>query len=142
MTPKLIDGVTYAQLENQALIARNQEPAWTQSDINLFKSGLDPDLYANTDWMKLLLKKGAPTYRANMSVSGGGSLARYFLSGSYVDESGIYKVDKDLKKEHNTNADYHRWNYRMNTDVNITKTTLLSLGVSGSLDAQNSPADR
>lgn len=140
MTPKLIDGVTYAQLENQALIARNQEPAWTQSDINLFKSGLDPDLYANTDWMKLLLKKGAPTYRANMSVSGGGSLARYFLSGSYVDESGIYRVDKDLKKEHNTNADYHRWNYRMNTDVNITKTTLLSLGVSGSLDAQNSPA--
>jgi TonB-linked SusC/RagA family outer membrane protein len=80
MTPKQIDGVTYAQLENQALIARNQEPAWTQSDINLFKSGLDPDLYANTDWMKLLLKKGAPTYRANMSVSGGGSLARYFLS--------------------------------------------------------------
>jgi TonB-linked SusC/RagA family outer membrane protein len=139
MTPKLVDGLTYANLENEALTSRNQEAAYTASDLNLIKTGLDPDLFPNVNWLKLLLKKGAPTYRADLNVSGGGSLARYFLSGSYIDEGGIYKVDDAMKKTYNTNANYRRWNYRMNTDVNITKTTLLSLGISGSLDSQNEP---
>lgn len=139
MTPKLVDGPTYANLENEALVSRNQEAAYTPSDLNLIRSGLDPDLFPNVNWMKLLLKKGAPTYRADLSISGGGSLARYFLSGSYIDEGGIYKVDDAMKKTYNTNANYRRWNYRMNTDVNITKTTLLSLGIAGSLDSQNEP---
>lgn len=30
-------------------------------------------------------------------MNGGGSLARYYVSASYVDEGGMYKVDKGLK---------------------------------------------
>ncbi|MBQ9532887.1 MAG: TonB-dependent receptor [Prevotella sp.] len=139
MTPELIDGVTYARMKNEALTTRNQERAYSDDMLALIGNGLDPDLFSNTNWMDLILNDGAPTYRANFDVSGGGSLARYYLSGSYVEEGGIYKVDREQKKDYNTNADYHRWNYRMNVDVNITKTTLLSLGVSGSLDKKNSP---
>ena len=40
-------------------------------------------------------------------------------------------TDKALKDDYNTNANYRRYNYRLNTDIDITKTTLLKLGVSG-----------
>ena len=42
-------------------------------------------------------------------------------------------------KEYNTNTNYRKWTYRMNVDVDITKTTLLKVGVSGSLRKQNDP---
>ena len=48
-------------------------------------------------------------------------------------------TDKALKDDYNTNANYRRYNYRLNTDIDITKTTLLKLGVSGWLSKRNSP---
>ena len=62
-----------------------------------------------------------------------------FVSFSYLDEQGMYNTDSSLKGDYNTNADYRRYNYRMNTDIDITKSTLLKLGVSGYLSKRNSP---
>ena len=133
ITPDLIDGYTYASMMNEARTTRNQEPFFPEDKLYILRNGLDQDLYPNVDWMDVLLKKGAPTYRATINMNGGGSLARYYVSASYVDEGGMYKVDKGLK-DYNTNANYRRWNYRLNVDMDITKTTLLKVGVSGSLD--------
>ena len=72
-------------------------------------------------------------------MNGGGNTARYFVSFSYLDEQGMYNTDSSLKGDYNTNADYRRYNYRMNTDIDITKSTLLKLGVSGYLSKRNSP---
>lgn len=69
-------------------------------------------------------------------MNGGGNTARYYVSGSYLDQQGMYKVDKALK-DYNTNANFRRWNYRMNVDIDITKSTLLKVGVSGSLQKAN-----
>lgn len=137
-TPKLVDGLTYATMMNEALISRNQEPAYSESQLHLIATGLDQDLYPNVNWMDMLLKKGSPTFRANLDISGGGGLVRYYISGSFVEEDGMYKVDKTMK-DYDTNANYRRWNYRMNADINVTGSTLLSVGVSGSLDKQNLP---
>ena len=131
ITPDLIDGYTYASMMNEARTTRNQEPFFPEDKLYILRNGLDQDLYPNVDWMDVLLKKGAPTYRATINMNGGGSLARYYVSASYVDEGGMYKVDKGLK-DYNTNANYRRWNYRLNVDMDITKTTLLKVGVSGS----------
>ena len=61
-----------------------------------------------------------------------------YVGGSYQDQQGMYKTDKSLKK-YNTNANFRKWTYRMNVDIDITKTTLLKVGVSGSLRKQNDP---
>ncbi len=139
ITPEFEDGYSYAKLLNEARITRSQEPIYTPVELEIFRLKLDPDLYPNVDWKDKLLKDGAMTYRANINMSGGGNTARYFVSGSFIDEKGMYNSDKALENDYNTNADFKRWNYRLNTDVNITKSTLLKLGVAGSLSKRNSP---
>jgi len=79
------------------------------------------------------------TYRANLNMSGGGSTARYFVSLSYINEEGMYKTDESMRKDYNTNPSSQRWNYRLNTDIDVTKTTLVKVGVSGSLKKRNAP---
>lgn len=137
-TPQFVDGYTYASLMNEARTTRNQEPFFSENNLYLLKNGLDPDLYPNVNWSDVLLKKGAPTYRATLNLNGGGSLARYYVSASYIDEGGMYKVDEGLK-DYNTNANYRRWNYRMNVDMDLTKYTLLKVGVAGALEKKNEP---
>ena len=139
MTPEFADGYTYASLMNEALTTRNMEPIYTPAELEILRLGLDPDLYPNVDWQDLLLKNGAMTYRGQLSLSGGGNTARYFISGSYLEEQGMYKVDENIKKDYDTNANSKLYNYRMNVDVDITKSTLLKVGVSGSLRKMNEP---
>src|SRR5690606_26028733 len=58
-TPEFVDGHTYASLMNEARTTRNQEKFYSEDDLNLISSGLDPDLFANVDWMDMFLKDGA-----------------------------------------------------------------------------------
>ena len=138
-TPEFVDGIGYANLVNEARVTRNQPVYYQPEEIEIIRTGIDPDLYPNVDWMDLLLKDGAWSYRANVNLSGGGNTSRYYASMSYVEDQGMYKTDETLKKKYNTNANYNRWNYRLNVDIDITPTTLLKLGVSGDLSKRNSP---
>ena len=139
ITPKFIDAPTYANLLNEARVTRNLAPQYQPEELALIRSGLDPDFYPNVDWSKLLLKNGAMSYRADLSMSGGGNTARYFVSLSYVEDQGMYNTDETLRKKYDTNANYKRWNYRMNVDIDVTPTTIIKLGVSGNLNKRNSP---
>ncbi len=139
ITPEFEDGVTYATLLNESRITRNEGPIYQPEELEIIRLGLDPDLYPNVDWKDLLLRDGAMTYRANLNMSGGGPTSRYFVSGSYVNEGGMYEIDESLKDDYNTNANYRRWNYRLNADFNITTTTIAKIGVAGSLSKRNSP---
>lgn len=137
-TPKFVDGHTYASLANEALTNRSEEAFYSPDDLHLIRNQLDPDLFPDINWMNMFLRPGAFTQRATLNFDGGGALARYFVSGSYINEGGMYETDENLKS-YNTNANYKRWNYRANVDMNLTKTTLVRMGVSGSLGKQNLP---
>ncbi len=139
ITPEFEDGYTYAMLKNEALVTRNRGVYYQPEEIELIRTQMDPDFYPNVDWKDLLLKDGAWSYRANVNLSGGGNTARYYVSASYTEDEGMYNTDETLRKDYDTNANYKRWNYRLNVDMDITKTTLLKVGVGGSLEKQNSP---
>ncbi len=137
-TPEFVDGITYASLINEARTTRNQEKFYSDDDLGLIRSGLDPDLFSNVDWMDMFLKDGAYTKRASLNMNGGSSIARFFVSGSYIDEESMYAVNEALD-DYKLNSNYKRWNYRSNVDLNLTKSTLVKIGISGSLATQNLP---
>lgn len=60
------------------------------------------------------------------------------MGGSFLSQQGLYKTDA-VMKDYDTNANYNKWNYRVNVDIDVTKTTLLKLGVAGALDTQKDP---
>ena len=136
--PDFVDGYTYASMANEAKIVRNQEPLFSKTELEVLRLGLDPDLFPNVDWMDVILRDGAKSQRSILNLSGGGKTARYYLSGSYQNQEGMYKVD-DALKSYNTNANFKKYTYRLSVDMDITKSTLLTAGVSGSLRKQNDP---
>ncbi|MDR0863372.1 MAG: TonB-dependent receptor, partial [Candidatus Symbiothrix sp.] len=137
-TPEFADANTYASMVNEALITRNQEPLYSDVELDIFKYGLDSDLYPNIDWQDVMLRNAANNYRATVNLSGGGSMARYYVSGSYFEEEGMYKADQGLKG-YKTNSNLTRTNWRANVDMDITSTSLVKLGVSGFMEKRNRP---
>lgn len=132
-------GYDWARLANEALVGRYENPLYTNEELDIIQHGLDPDLYPNIDWRDLMLKKGAPSYYANISFSGGSDNVRYFVTGRYTGENGRYRTSSSENK-YNTNSTYERWNYRANVDMNLTRTTVLSVGVGGWLVNRTSPS--
>lgn len=133
------DAYDWATLANEAKVARYQSPLYTDEEIAIIKNGLDSELYPNVDWRDLMLKSGAPRYYANISFSGGSDNVRYYVSGMYQNEQGRYRTSSS-ENRYNTNATYERFNYRANVDMNLTKTTVLSVGIGGWLVTRNSPS--
>ncbi|WP_301221099.1 TonB-dependent receptor [Bacteroides caecimuris] len=137
--PEYASGYDWARLANEALVGRYENPLYTNEELDIIQHGLDPDLYPNIDWRDLMLKKGAPSYYANISFSGGSDNVRYFVTGRYTGENGRYRTSSSENK-YNTNSTYERWNYRANVDMNLTRTTVLSVGVGGWLVNRTSPS--
>jgi TonB-linked SusC/RagA family outer membrane protein len=105
--------------------------------MEIIRHGLDTDLYPNVDWHDELLKKSTTNYRSMLNISGGGSLAKYYISGAYYNEEGMYK--NTSLTNYDTNANYERYNFRSNVDMALTNSTDLEFGVSGWIVNQNKP---
>lgn len=100
-TPQYTDAITYAEMANEAKRTRYQAPLYSSQDLEIIDRGLDVDLFPNIDWQDVILKPGASNYRTTVSLNGGGASARYYVSGSYYNEGGIYNTQKD-----GTNVNY------------------------------------
>ena len=136
--PEYVDAVGYANLANEARVVRGKNPIYTNSEIQLFRSGLDPDLYPNVNWRDVILNDYVINNQHHLSLSGGGTNARYYVSMGIMNQGAVFKQDKSASK-HNTNVDYHQYNFRANVDANMTKTTLLSLNMETIITKRNSP---
>lgn len=137
-SPEFTDVTTYAKMANEALRARYESPLYTDAELDIIENGLDPDLFPNVNWKKLMLKDNSSNYNANVNVSGGGDNVTYFVSLGYYKEDGIYKTESAYNK-YNNNTNYERFNYRTNVNINLTKSTEVKVGIGGWLVNRLSP---
>ena len=136
--PDYADAHDYARLANEARVVRGERALYTDAELDLFKTGLDPDLHPNINWRDVILNDYTWDQQHFLSASGGGPSARYYLSGGIQTKDAIFKQDKGANK-YDTNVKYNKYNFRANIDVDMTPTTNLLLGLESVIINQNFP---
>ncbi|MCR8560139.1 TonB-dependent receptor [Mucilaginibacter sp. BJC16-A38] len=138
---ELADPVTYMRQSNEAILTRNPLGVTLYSDEKIANTaaGLNPIIYPANDWKKLVFKDYTMNQRANLNVSGGGDVAKYFISGSLNKDNGMLKVDH--RNNFNNNIDLTSYSLRSNITINLTKTTEMIVRLSGNFDDYTGPLD-
>ncbi len=102
-----------------------------QKWLELTGSQAYPYYLPDVDWLKETVKDYTMDYSANMTMSGGTKLVKYFGSLSYLDESDIINIS-DIGQGHDPSNHFQRINFRSNLDFDITPITRFSVNLSGS----------
>ena len=138
---ELADPITYMQLHNEAVSTRNPLAfrPYLQSKIDNTIAGTNPYMYPATDWRQELFRDYTMNQRANINVSGGGQIARYYIAGTFNQDNGVLKVDG--RNNFNNNIDLKSYLLRSNVNINVTKTTEVGVRLYGSFDDYAGPID-
>ncbi|MGC4231723.1 MAG: TonB-dependent receptor [Niabella sp.] len=138
---ELADPVTYMKMANEAVLTRNPLGAILYSDERIEKTiaGENELVFPRNDWRDIMFKDYTMNQRYNINIRGGGGVARYYVSGSYNVDNGILKVDK--RNNFNNNVNLKSYTLRTNVDIDLTKTTLLTVRLSGNFDDYTGPID-
>ena len=131
--PDMIDAVQFAEMYNAAA----GYDFYSKKDIQMFRDGSDPDLHPNIDWVDRLYTDYSFNQRVNVNISGGGSTAKYYISGGFYNEDGLFKADN--MKEYNTSVFYRRFNFRSNVEVQLHKYTKLNVNLATTFERKNEP---
>ena len=129
--PSMLDAVTYMKLYNEAKTNMGEAATYSDERIQKTASGLDPYLYPNVNWIKLIYKDWAQMYNANVNVTGGAEAVRYYVSMSFYNQEGSYKVSN--LNGYDPNINFKRYDFRSNIDMDLSKTTELSVNLAAML---------
>jgi TonB-linked SusC/RagA family outer membrane protein len=135
--PKYLRAYDYAMLANEAYELRGEDPRYNEIQLNVIKDGLDPDLYPDVSWQNEILNKNSFKQTYFASASGGGSIARYYVSLGMSNESAAYKAEKG--NPYASNAGYSTYSFRINLNINLSKSTELFFGNDTFLSINNRP---
>src|SRR5690606_1607866 len=135
--PQYLRAYDYATLANEANVVRGGVPLYNETEMGIIKYGLDPDMYPYVSLQDEILNKNFWKQSYYASGRGGSEVARYFLSLGANRETAAYKVDKH--SVYSSNVGFNTYNYRINLDLNLTKTTNIYLGSDGFLSELNQP---
>lgn len=137
--PKFLRSYESAMLLTESEVNGGQASrTFTDADMELFKSGADPYGHPDVDWWAELTKKSAPQMRTNVDISGGSNTVKYFISGGYVSQDGLFKNFGKYSGFNNAFW-YSRYNFRSNLDIQANKNLSFRVDVSGRFGQTNSP---
>lgn len=126
----------YANFYNEMCDNDGTGHLFSDAVIQRFKDGSDPIRFPNTQWTDYVMKKSTMQTQSNVSISGGTKNVRYFISAGMYTTGGLFKqFDQDYVNDYR----YHRFNYRANIDLDVTKTTTISANLAGVVDEAKKP---
>lgn len=131
--PTMLRSYDYLSLYNEAIWEDLGNPnVWTKpySDevLELYRTHADPDLYPDADYLSLM-KDWTHNEKVTLNLRGGSERVKYFVSGAFYNEAGIF--DSKAIDKYDANINLNRYNIRSNIDIAVTKTTDLSVDMSG-----------
>lgn len=139
--PDIVGSYDHARIYTQMELGDNpnlkpEEQRFTPYVTEMFRTNADPIMFPNTNWKKYLFKDASVQTQHNVSISGGTKRVRYFVSLGYLYQDGVLKR---FTESYDPNYKNNRYNYRSNLDIDVTKSTLLSVNIGGRLESVNEP---
>ena len=132
--PAFVNAEQFANLYNEA--AGTQY--YPEETIAHYRNHDDNDLFPDVDWIKELYRDAASNRRANVSISGGSEIVKYFVSGSLYNESSIFRNAGNIY-DYDSSISYDKFNFRANVDLNITPSTVLNLNLANIYEKRGAP---
>ena len=136
--PVFANSYTHATMYDEAQL--NDDPnavlRFSPAAIEAYRTNSEPIIYPNTDWVKYILKPAAFQTQENFNISGGTNIVNYFVSFGYLKQDGLFRT---FDADKNSNYTYNRYNYQANLDINVTKTTKVSLTTGERSEVRNEP---
>jgi len=136
-TPQPLPAYQYAYLLNEALQNDGRTPAYSSADFNAYRDHSSPYTNPDINWYDQLLKKQSTTQSYNLCASGGGQVAQYFVSLSYMNQGGLFRTSSD--NPYNTNQDYSRYLITSKVNVQVTNNFQVDLSLIGRIESGNQP---
>lgn len=124
--PQFLDSYDFARLKNEALINDGSQPAFSEEELEGYKNGTLP----NTNYYDYIMQPSR-VGNSNLNITGGNSIARYFVSVGLNIQEGNYKHTTENDQGYNSNNIMKRFNLRANVDVDVTPTLLATLNLAG-----------
>lgn len=131
---KYLNSYDAALLRNEALANDRQTARFTDEDLEHFRTGDSPYTHPDNDYLKDFLRNTTPMHNMNVSVRGGNSKLKYYVSTNGLMQDGIYRQFDEAK--YPSDAHFRRLNIRSNLDFEATKTTTVSLDLNSRVEEQ------
>jgi TonB-linked SusC/RagA family outer membrane protein len=135
--PEFLNAVDYLTLLNDINMQQYGQYLRSPELIEKYRTGYDPELYPDINWLDLITKDYASNTRTTLDINGGTELLRYSFIAAYYHENGI--LERDETQEWDSSIRLNRFNMRTNVDLNVTKTTLLRFNIGGYLQSRVAP---
>lgn len=135
--PEYLDAYGYAHLSDEARVVRGLTPVYNEAHYRIIRDNLDPDLYPDVNWQDELLRKWSVGSQFHLSCSGGGSIARYYISGNFRSNDAVYK--ESSANDYHTNVRRRQYAFRTNLDINATPSTLVAVDFAANMTNMNRP---
>lgn len=138
---EIADPVTYMRMQNEAIKTRDPLglTLYSEEKIVMTERGLYPDIFPAIDWYETMFEDVTTNQRVNISLSGGGNVARYYVAANITKDNGNLKIDK--RNNFNSNIKLMKYNFRSNVNINLTETTELIARLSSNFDEYTGPID-
>ncbi len=130
------DANKWVSYYEEALKNDGRAPVFSDEAKEAFRTGSNPLIYPNVDWMDMLFKKTAPQSQTNVNITGGTKRVRYFTSLGSLFQDGMFE---NYDSRYNGNFYFKRYNYRTNLDIDFTSTTTMKINLGGRLENRNQP---
>ncbi|MDD4582939.1 MAG: TonB-dependent receptor [Eubacteriales bacterium] len=137
--PNFANSFDYASQYNQAQLLDGVDPealAFSEEALDAFRTHSNPIAYPDIDWADMIVKNSALQTQHNLTVSGGTKDIKYFTSLGVFTQDGLFK---SFEEDYNSNFRYNRYNYRVNLDIDVTKTTSMKINLGGRVNNKRSP---
>ena len=130
--PEFADAYTYGFLVNEARTLDGLPVKYNDAELFALYSGQYPYAYPNVDWWNEIYRDHGDNHQAEFTFQGGNRNFRYFAAVDYLKEDFLYRK-ATADDRYNANHYDNRLGIRANVDVNITKSTLMKIGVKARL---------